>query len=774
MSNITSYQNEHDNLNLEQMCQFSIICNSTDYIVTLKKLILHSFVILSTEEFAEVDKIVEAIYALFNLKISSSVLNNCVSELIDEGSLQRPNGTNIIINPETRDLISKNISDADNLEDLIKEEWLSSLKIKYPELSSDVAWLSLRNYLTRAFRRHGIQAVALLDPSVTISSEHTKSLSSLLEEALSESHEYGLRTELKKSISEFFSEIGKYPNRSKYITQLADGAFYYFALAIEPEVSLQLRKNLNPLTLFLDTNFLFGILNLHVHPSIEVSNNLLRAVKKFNLPFTLGYLELTKKEIEHTINLYGRKLRERKWKPSFSQVVINSTYISGIELKYHEQNAKTGIDVNSFLMPYDHFDLLLEEKGITLFPIPESREKESAILESQYRKYLEARGQLKPDNVITHDIKLLDTVRSLRLKSTNSLDAGALLVTCDYSLYKFELEVSRQENRMSCVVLPNIFWQILRPFVPQDIDFERAFAETFAIPEFRTIGSGASQACSKLIAILASYKDLPEKTIMKLLSNKLLIDQLRTIENSKEFQEHVESSIVAENASLYNEKTNLQAQLEQTRIDYIQEKDDREKIEDKVKVLEDKLLYIQNDSSNIKFQYIYLKRYSSIIISLLTALIFEFIIYKFKWNWIINHPMTYLLQLSIIIIIISVISGLITKWEKWFKDLGVFGLGSLFIGFLLSPKDPIVIIYLCLSVCFMFHYIIHRIPWNWLLYHSQTYCLQGAFHVGLISLIIGAFCNSLRFCLTLILIPIGLLIIGKLGGKQNSNKDISI
>lgn len=298
MADQNSHLNGYNSFTFEQMCQFSVICDSTDYNVILKKLIVHSFVILSTEEFTEVDKITEAIYALFNLKISITEVSSCVLELLEEGFLIRPNGTNIIINPETRNEISKRISEAVKLENSVRDEWLSNINVKYPELPSEVAWSSLRSYLIHAFRRHGIQAVALLDPTVCISSEHTTSLSLLLEQALSGLHKLDLRPKIRNAISEFFSEIGKYPSRSKYITQLADGVFYYFALAIAPEASLQLRKNLNPLTLFLDTNFLFGILNLHVHPSVEVSNNLLNAVKKYNLPFTLGYLESKKRRLK--------------------------------------------------------------------------------------------------------------------------------------------------------------------------------------------------------------------------------------------------------------------------------------------------------------------------------------------------------------------------------------------------------------------------------------------------------------------------------------------
>jgi hypothetical protein len=122
------------------------------------------------------------------------------------------------------------------------------------------------------------------------------------------------------------------------------------------------------------------------------------------------------------------------------------------------------------------------------------------------------------------------------------------------------------------VVLPNVLWQILRPFVPSSPDFDRSFAETFAIPEFRTIGSGAARACSKMLGLLAAYKDFPEEIAARLLTNDLLIDRLRATRDDAQFQAQVESAIALENQTLSEERAALAKQVEALR-------GDRERIE---------------------------------------------------------------------------------------------------------------------------------------------------------------------------------------------------
>ena len=91
-------------------------------------------------------------------------------------------------------------------------------------------------------------------------------------------------------------------------------------------------------------------------------------------------------------------------------------------------------------------------------------------------------------------------------------------------------------------MLPNLFWQILRPFLPPDSDFERSFAQTFAIPEFRAIGDGGARACSKMLSLLTAYKDLPEETARRLVTNDLLIDKLRTLKSDEEFEAEIDSA----------------------------------------------------------------------------------------------------------------------------------------------------------------------------------------------------------------------------------------
>ncbi|MBI2413676.1 MAG: hypothetical protein HYV24_10765 [Deltaproteobacteria bacterium] len=677
----------------EQMCSFVAISETQSPSETLKNLILQCFIVLPDEKFETAIKLKETINSLFGLYIAENNIQKCIEQLIKEKAITRPAGTNWTLTPDIKGLLQKRTDAANTLENKVKQQWFDEISKKIPNIPTEQAWSVLRKYLAKAFRRHGIQTAALLDPSVDVAPEYSESLSSLLNETVKDHLSHELHIDAKRAISGFLANICNYPERAEYISQLGDGAFNYFSLTVAPDVAENFRKKLNSLTLFFDTNVLIGILNLHVHPHVEVSNQLLTAIRKHKFPFTLRYHQATEAEILSTIEWYASKLRARTWSTTISRAAIKSPYLSGIELKYHQKNAEKGMDVESFLKPYKHIDILLKEKDILIHRTKEDRMYERATLLNEYIDFIKKKGMDKLYTVIDHDATVLDTVHQLRSNVASSLEAGALFITSDYNLYLFDWENSRRRGLQPCTVLPNHLFQILRPFIPSDRNFERSFAETFSLPEFRTIGSGASQACSKMLSILASLKDLPEDTAARLLSNDLLINNLRLAKNDKNFEEIVESALAGENALLLEEKVALAKQLELEREEKEAEKkklDDQLrkneahlyeaqqsliKKEEEIKIIESEVSKekerLSEDVEHERRARERVEKQNKVYICLFATLVpiililaFEFGIYWFEWNWLIHHPNSYGLQGAVDLCIFLMTFGFFFKKNR--------------------------------------------------------------------------------------------------------------
>lgn len=707
--------------NLQQMCNYIAISETKNPVDCLRELILHSLSTFAEEKPSSVQVVADILKTIFGVDAPHHQVQEILDYLISNGQVQKHLGTNYILTAEAREKIELRISQANQLQEHVKQQWLTEIAVRFPHLNTELAWSTLQDYLAKAFLRHGIQVAIFLDPSIDIPVEYTTSLSSLLAEAVQLNIDTAHQESAKHAISSFLSSVGKNKERTQFIAECADGAANYFSLTISPKVAQRFREKLNPITIFCDTNFLFGILDLHIHPLVEVSNELVDAIFLHKLPIKLRYHTATLRELQSSISHYSEILKRHRWTRSLSRAATTSRFMSGIELKYHQKNAETGVEVDEFLRPYQHVDVLLTQRNISIYRPANERLTERATLEIEYQEYLKRLSIEKINELIVHDVTLLDCVRSLRTASASTLEAGALLVTCDYALYRFDIEGRRNTETYASVVLPNVLWQILRPFIPASQDFDRSFAETFAIPEFRTIGSGAAKACSKMLGLLAAYKDFPEETAERLLSNDLLMDRLRAAKDDEQFQAQVESAIALDNQTLLEEKAALAKQLEASRKDKERAEKDfalhvqmeetkvakaQETIQTKEKETEALASSHRDAEARAKYAFdqlanmtaakeaaevaaleeverrqnaetraVRMAKIASIIVATLTVIIFElFINVVCKWEWLLHRPNSYGLQGCLSLMIAF---GIVGWWVKtWRKALWITGISG--------------------------------------------------------------------------------------------------
>ena len=545
----------------EQMCSIVAIGKTKNHQETLKQLILQCMVILPEDTFYSEKDFFEPIRGLFGLHINEYAIYDCLDQLISEGLLSKYSNNELKIDKSLMETMQSEIESSHLLEKRVFDSWNEELSKDFPHLAIRDLQISLRKYLAFAFQRHGIQTVSLINPINDIPDDYSQSLSSLLDKVIEDIFQPNQRVDAKNAISDFMAKSGMYPDRAKYISQLADGAFNYYNLSVPSDISEAFRKNLNDLTIFLDTNFLFGIIKLDISQKVSISNELVKLIKENTIPFKLVAHELTINELLLSISNYEQILKNRKWPPSISRAAASSRFVSGIEHRYHEEYSKTGIDVESFFNPFRHSDELIRDQGIEIIKYPEDTYESALDLIDQYKVFLEKRNRSKPYKIMQHDMTILNRVRLLRKNNGSTLNAGALFMTFDYSVYKFDWDNKENSISKGCTALPNLFLQLIRPYISANDEVDKAFAETFAIPEFRIIGSDSSKACTKMLNILSGYKDFPEETARRMLSNDLFIQNLQKIEEDKEFEKFVELQIVKENELLLTTNEEIQKEL---------------------------------------------------------------------------------------------------------------------------------------------------------------------------------------------------------------------
>lgn len=567
------------------MCNIVAIAGTVHPTTTLKKLVLQCFLIGQGVRFTSLEMFCDILDQRFGIEVPEAQLQRVLDLLQQEGRVVLSQGAYIL--PTTvRSELHKCVKEATELEARVREEWLNEVSSRYPELELEQAWASLQAYLAKVFRRHGVHAVRLLDPAFANDPEHDRSLGGLLEEALANQAPKDYVEACRAAILDFLNEVVEYRDRVKYISQLADAAYAYFSLAIPPEVSAAFRQRLEGLVLFFDTNVLFALLDLDARFE-PVARRLTEAVTQDRLPFRLRYHTATAEELRETIDYQAERLRGRAYPKGQSRAAANSGQLVGVALRYHQKNAEVGVTTDAFLKPYEYPDLLLKERGLDVYRTDGVPAELLKMLEYEYQAFLTELGREKSVELIRHDATVLATSHHIGRQQTSSLALGALLVTLDHRLYRFDQRVSRDKGLKPRAVLLETFLQILRPYLTNSKrDYDVAFAQAFTFHEFRTVGSGASDAATQVINLMAGYTGIREETASRMLSNSMLLERIAGARDSAEAREVFEHFLENDHAVLAEEVVKLRKEEEHRRLEKAQwtseleqERDDRERRE---------------------------------------------------------------------------------------------------------------------------------------------------------------------------------------------------
>lgn len=513
-------------------------------------------------------EVMEAVNVYFSLDFPQSEIQASIDRLLGAGNLIRDRTGTLSLLPKVRAEIEQRILDAAQLEKVVREEWLDEVQARFGDelaRSDEQLWNTLKAYMARVFRRHGAETMLLLDPSQPLAVENEKTLSVYLGEAIAENCDRIDSKKVQPAVRSFFARSTA--ARTKYVSQLLDSTFTFFALGIDEITTEYLKGTIPALALFLDTNFIYGVLGLHLNHFNEISQDLIDIIQNNKFPFKLYYHAETLRELERITEGSEGRLVGRKWSQEISRAAVKSGQIRGLEYRYHEKNAQIPTPPDIFMSKYKHMPQLLGDHG---FKIYTSRTKSAELdeqrhlLVADYNAYIEERLPNRPKsyNTLNHDIVVWQTVQSLRKNGTMILDVGAFFLSVDHYFYAYDWQRLRGQNQVGTVIMPNQFFQLLRPFMKSTEEFDQRFVETFSLPEFRAVGGDYATTHSNILAYLNSFKDMKENTAVKILTNELLVEQLNKVNaESEEFRTYIDSALAKDNEELMQRNEQLKQEV---------------------------------------------------------------------------------------------------------------------------------------------------------------------------------------------------------------------
>ena len=516
-------------LSLDQIISLVASSDSDTPRETLKHLILQTYLHFPEIRVGDAGEMCQYINDLFSLHVAHHEVETALDQLLKTRGIWASYRNKLGLSIVTQARLRKVLQDAIALQQSVQQKWFNELRTFYTELDKDKMWKALSSYLVQVFRQHSMQAVALLGATTVLPPEQSQKLSELLITTVAKHISQSHRQLAQEALASFLAQLAQDADGASYITQLANASFNYFALNAAPEVAQHLRTKLKNLELFFDTNFLFGILDIHYNPHIRVSRALIKAIIENRFPFRLRYHEATMREMRSTLEHKGNALQQHgnKYNAERSRIIVeqNEYGLSGLELQYHKLNMITPLSVDAYLARFSPLQGLLKAQKIEIHrpsaEITDANIDIDSLLE-EYRAFLKRMHRAKPLASMKHDMEVLAEVRRIRKRQqpdalfdkNASLEGGVLLVTCDYSLYKFDWETSQERNEPACTAMPSHLWQVLRPFMGSDQQanrelFDKSFAEALTLPEFRTSPSSDSERDIRVLPFDEGFQNAP-------------------------------------------------------------------------------------------------------------------------------------------------------------------------------------------------------------------------------------------------------------------------
>ena len=516
-----------------------------------------------------VDEVVDAASVYFGVELSGQDVELSLQRLLDVGHIIMRDHT-YALSSHALDQQDSKIERSNKLEEVVKSEWFQVLKVLdgFDSVEQRYSlWACLMSYMARAFYSHGVQTIQLLDPTVPSDTVDTAGLESYFREAKDE-HCGDMSDELvEAALERFFTFKSRAKTRST--VQLLDSTFTYFALTADADVARYLTDTIPPVKIFVDSNFIFGLLSLHENPLNQVSKDLVKCTFDNGIPFTFLYTDETLQEIERSLEYYGERLRGVLWTRETSRRAQRSRFISGIEQRFHQLNAESPRNADLLLTQFEALPELLTSMGFSLYDATSLiNDQEQIDLYHEYDSYLKRRGRSKRYEVINHDVFLWRTVQESRTGRGRGLSAGAFLMTVDYSLALFDRRKRYNDTEVASTIFPNQLFQLLRPFIATSEDVDDQFVETFALPEFRAAKDDYGDVASLALKVINSYSEVSDEFASKILTDTITLEQFKAIgPDLAKVEQFVSNELARENSRLQAEKTQLETRTASVRLE---------------------------------------------------------------------------------------------------------------------------------------------------------------------------------------------------------------
>jgi hypothetical protein len=676
-------------------------------------------------------EIISEVEMLFGLNLDRRAAEKIVEELRSENILLKlPDDKFKLSERENRRLDSLMIK-AESSDKEVKAKFRDSLEKNCPAINHEECWERFNDkFLFPTVKQIGARTYELIS-GTTIELNRMSHFSRFTEE-----YDKNLRESLKNAIVNFMDPEDEHVR--EYILRNLNSYFLLEACNLSEKNLDTLSEAINKKTtfqIFVDTNFLFSILELHENPFNEAASSLMEVLRNLgkNVNVELYVFPLTIFEVKFVIKQTHDFMKKIRFTPTIIKA-LPEKYVSGLMMKFAKESEKAGctLDVTDYFKPYlENLKEVIKRSGLKIYNTKyENYLSDDRVLDDvkEQREY-ESRKygtQAKSEEQLKHDLILWHFVNDLRpVVAESPIEARYWIVTVDFRFIRFDIYKERSNASLLPVCVdPASLVQMLQFWVPRNKALEKTILENLKLPcLFHEFAPASEKVTIRILQTLSRYEnldDLSEESITGVLLNEALRQRIEEVRTEEEQVELVKEAIIDENKKIADEKKEKEKQLEKEEVAHLKTKDEAdkeisakdkemEKLQESISLEAERVrhaeLQVQKEKEmrteaerkykkeaqerkNLDRRFKTLKILSGLLIALVLVVLFELFIHKLPWAWLVEHNKSYSIQIAICLAIVTLVAGLIHKpWLKTCLKLLLIPLLILIVSLLGGPKE---------------------------------------------------------------------------------------
>jgi hypothetical protein len=450
------------------------------------------------------------------------------------------------------------------IDDLMVELETSQIKL---------LWSAFVEYLYNCFYEFGEEALNMFHPALNGGGD-THHHEDFVQEAM-------VKLKRDKKLCDVFKEtVDKFPDYASqqdldFLNELAQKTQSFASLGFNPAITEEgLEKSMIDWTLYLDTNVLYSILNLHSHPESEACKALLSLIISNGqyLKIALRYSELTKIELNGKRDDFGKL--DIKLSDSALKAMLRTHDLDPFSTQFYQNlldnrastvHPSTIIDLSATLLLKNGIDISRNKKRVE-----QIGEDYLNVRIQEYRRFIDYKNEVRQeyfqkkggnfrsihrsDKQVKHDITLREIILSQRTPKIHTNQPLTLnsvkyyAVTLDEVLIDFDKEALRKdstERSFPVFFRPSFLLNKLVKMLPiKTDDYKKAFIKAITSKGFnRDIQK--SQDIQSIVNYLKVQGIDNEDVVYNLISEELFLERYKKEQGKQGFNqgEFIESQL---------------------------------------------------------------------------------------------------------------------------------------------------------------------------------------------------------------------------------------